>query len=82
MARAHHFLCFCSLVYPGFCTRCFGVFVGLVNIVYTWYQFSRGEHESTQCSGEGEEGPAEWPRIYVTIGKEREGSARILNQII
>ena len=39
----------------------------------------RGKNESTSRSGEGGGGPAMWPRIWVTTGRERESGAGIIN---
>ena len=40
---------------------------------------SRDKSEGTYRSGEGGGGPAMWPRIRVTTGRERERDARIKN---
>ena len=37
---------------------------------------SRDKNEGTHRSGEGGGGPAMWPRICVSTGRERESSAR------
>ena len=45
-----------------------------------WRSTSRDKNEGTYRSGEGVGGPAMWPRIWVTTGREREEtSARIIN---
>ena len=43
--------------------------------------YPRGKNESTLRSGEGGGGPAMWPRIWVTTGRERESGALIIHGI-